>query len=46
MGVLLEKMVLDGPDVGKAQLVGEADLFEPVEIHRALGLTVPGARDG
>src|SRR5207253_5921222 len=43
--VLLEKVMLDRPDVVEAELVGELHLLEGVVVHGALGLARPRARD-
>jgi hypothetical protein len=39
-------MVLNGPDLIKAQFVSQPYLFERVHVHLALGLSIPGPRDG
>ena len=44
--VLFQKMVLDRPDLIKADLVGQPDLFQGVHIHGPLGFPIPGTRHG
>jgi len=41
--VLLEEVVLDGPDVVEAELVGEAHLLERVLVDLPLGVRRPRA---
>src|SRR6266851_10117458 len=43
--VFLEEVVLDGPDMIEAQLVGQLHLLEAVVVNRALGLARPRPRD-
>ena len=42
VGIFLEEVVLDRPDMLEAQLVGELHLFEAVVVDRALLLGRPG----
>ena len=39
-------MVLDGPDLVEAELVGESHLLERALVNSPLGLRIPRARDG
>jgi hypothetical protein len=46
VGIFLEEMVFDRPDMLEAQRVGELHLFEAIVVDRALLLGRPGARNG
>ena len=45
VGVFLEEVVLDLPGVVVAQLVGQLDLVERIEMHLHLGMRFPGLGD-
>src|SRR5580700_6965358 len=44
MRILLEEMMLDGPDGIEAQFIGQRDLFEAVIENPFFGFAVPWAR--